>query len=227
VFFIHPDHLDTPRAIVNASNQAVWKWDSAPFGETSAIERPTQSIATNFAFNLRFPGQQFDSETALHYNYFRDYEPGVGRYVQSDPIGLHAEQFDTFSYVGLDPLGGIDPNGLARGGVYTLRNPGTGEVRYVGRSKDLKKRRSSYKNAKRYPIKCELDFRPELETDSYPAQRGGEQLLKDKLGGDLNKDNPISPKNKNRTKYIKAGCNCIRTQRPDLADKLGSGKKNK
>ena len=39
-----------------------------------------------FALNLRFPGQYFDVETGKHYNYFRDYEPAIGRYIQSDPL---------------------------------------------------------------------------------------------------------------------------------------------
>jgi len=38
-------------------------------------------------FNLRFPGQYYDRETGLHYNYFRDYDPGTGRYIESDPMG--------------------------------------------------------------------------------------------------------------------------------------------
>ncbi len=37
---------------------------------------------------LRFPGQQHDPASAFNYNYFRDYDPSTGRYVQSDPIGL-------------------------------------------------------------------------------------------------------------------------------------------
>ena len=85
VYFIHPDHLDTPRVVVNASNAPVWRWDSAPFGDTAANENPTAGIPS-FTYNLRFPGQQYDRETGTHYNYFRDYEAGTGRYVQSDPV---------------------------------------------------------------------------------------------------------------------------------------------
>jgi RHS repeat-associated protein len=113
VFMAHPDHLDTPRVIVNASNQAVWRWDSAPFGETLANEQPTASLAS-FRFDLRFPGQQFDAETGSHYNYFRDYEAGTGRYLQSDPMGLW-DGFGTFSYVHALPVSRSDSVGLGRG----------------------------------------------------------------------------------------------------------------
>ena len=64
-----------------------------------------------FNFNLRFPGQYFDIETGKHYNYFRDYDPSIGRYIQSDPIGLSAGT-NTFAYVSAAPLGFADAFGL-------------------------------------------------------------------------------------------------------------------
>jgi RHS repeat-associated protein len=66
------------------------------------------------------PGQYYDAETGLHYNYFRDYDPRIGRYVQSDPIGLEAG-VDTYGYVGSDPLGWVDLEGLARFSAAEMR----------------------------------------------------------------------------------------------------------
>jgi RHS repeat-associated protein len=111
LYFIHPDHLNTPRAIYNDQQQLAWRWDQQePFGNSPPNENPS-GLGT-CEINLRFPGQYFDKETNLAYNYFRDFDPGLGRYAQSDPIGLGGG-LNTYAYVYGQPLRKIDPKGLA------------------------------------------------------------------------------------------------------------------
>ncbi len=66
---------------------------------------------TTFTYNLRLPGQYYDSETGPSQNYFRDYDPGIGKYVESDPLGLPGG-LNTYSYVGQSPMQYMDPYGL-------------------------------------------------------------------------------------------------------------------
>jgi RHS repeat-associated protein len=122
--FVHADHLNTPRLVANQSGQTVWRWDQQePFGVTVPDENPSGLGA--FEFPLRFPGQYADKETFVYYNYFRDYDPYIGRYVESDPIGLKGG-ISTYAYVGSNPLGQADPYGLfwqgllARIGLQTI-----------------------------------------------------------------------------------------------------------
>jgi len=106
---VHADHLGTPLQVLDQANQLRWRWDPAPFGETAAEENP--SGLGVFELNLRFPGQYFDKETNLHYNYQRDYDSATGRYIQSDPIGLRGG-INTYAYVRNHPLKRSDPRGL-------------------------------------------------------------------------------------------------------------------
>lgn len=91
----------------------VWQAHNDPFGRAS-VTTPT------VVNNLRFPGQYFDAETGLHYNYFRDYDPSLGRYIQSDPIGL-AGGLNTYIYVEANPINKVDPKGLT--GTIILSRP--------------------------------------------------------------------------------------------------------
>jgi len=112
VYYIHADHLGTPRAATDSGGTKRWAWpfQSNPFGELAPDEDPEGS-GEKFTLNLRFPGQYYDSESGLHYNYFRDYEPQTGRYVQSDPIGLVGGPA-TYLYGYASPLTFSDPFGL-------------------------------------------------------------------------------------------------------------------
>jgi len=108
------DHLNSPRGVFElATQKTVWRWNMADdaFGENLAVEDPdTNGVA--FKFDMRFPGQMFDSESGLHYNYFRDYEAGTGRYVESDPIGLDGG-ISTYAYAENSPILYFDFFGLA------------------------------------------------------------------------------------------------------------------
>jgi RHS repeat-associated protein len=87
----------------------MWRWDTDPFGTVADNENPSGLGAT--PYYQRFPGQYYDSGTALSYNYYRDYDPAVGRYVESDPIGLRSG-VNTYSYVRANATNSVDPFGL-------------------------------------------------------------------------------------------------------------------
>ena len=107
LYYVHSDHLGTPRAVTPASSATpVWSWSfqGNPFGE----QAPSGSLTVN----VRFPGQYYDIETGLHYNYFRDYEPATGRYIQTDPSGLGGG-IATYAYALNSPSYFFDSLGLA------------------------------------------------------------------------------------------------------------------
>jgi len=105
---IHNDHLATPQKMTDSSGTVVWSADYKPFGEATV----TVSTITN---NLRFPGQYYDAETGLNYNYYRDYNPVIGRYIESDPIGLQGG-LNIFGYGQNNPITKMDFWGLEANG---------------------------------------------------------------------------------------------------------------
>ena len=101
--WVHTDHLGTPQLLTDATGKIAWSAIYRPFGATA-------HVGGAVAFNLRFPGQYKDSETGLHYNMNRDYDPTTGRYIQSDPIGLGGG-LNTYGYVAGNPVMFVDPFG--------------------------------------------------------------------------------------------------------------------
>jgi RHS repeat-associated protein len=118
VYAVHPDPLGTPRAVTDPTGKLLWRAAPAsePFG--LSVEQDPDGDGTPFVLNLRFPGQYYDQETNLAYNWHRYYDERVGSYTTSDPIGLNGGQWSTYGYVNGNPIKYADPMGLEK----TLRD---------------------------------------------------------------------------------------------------------
>ena len=101
IYYFINDHLGTPQKVMDQSGAVVWSGDYRPFGSVNAN---VEDVGNNF----RFQGQYYDSETGLHYNWHRYYDPKTGRYLTADPIGL-AGGINLYAYVQDDPINYIDP----------------------------------------------------------------------------------------------------------------------
>ncbi|MBX3712655.1 MAG: type IV secretion protein Rhs [Lysobacter sp.] len=120
LFYIEADVLGTPRVVIDPDrNVAVWRWDlaSEAFGDSMPNE-DVDGDGNVFVFDMRFPGQRYDSATGFNYNYYRDYDPTTGRYLQSDPIGLDGG-ISTYGYANGSPFLYVDNDGLV--GTLILR----------------------------------------------------------------------------------------------------------
>ena len=112
IYYVISDHLGTPQQIVDSAGTVVWKTAYLPFGKAQVL---TETITSN----IRFPGQYYDAETGLHYNWNRYYDPDTGRYLTPDPIGLTGG-LNLYAYVAGNPVNLVDLWGLsALGGVLT------------------------------------------------------------------------------------------------------------
>lgn len=120
VKYIHTDHLGTPHVVTNSNGEIVWSAEYRPFGAATVNEDPDGDL-DRYELNIRLPGQYYHQETGLHYNYYRDYDPELGRYIQSDPIGLEGG-INSYVYAGLNPLIAADPYGLFVTG-YWIESP--------------------------------------------------------------------------------------------------------
>jgi RHS repeat-associated protein len=121
IYYFLTDHLGTPQVMTDDTGTVVWRASYKPFGQA---EVDSNSTVVN---NLRFPGQYFDEEIGLHYNYFRYYHPQFGRYVEPDPLkeflilSRHSNpkqplksvgRFGLYGYVLNNPINLVDPLAL-------------------------------------------------------------------------------------------------------------------
>jgi len=118
-YAIHDDQVGRPEAVTNGSGVVVWRAQNFAF---------TQNVTNaGIALNLGFPGQYYDVETSAWNNGFRDYKSALGRYLESDPLGLTGGT-NTYVYVGGNPLSYVDPFGLETGAAYAAIYRGDGGV---------------------------------------------------------------------------------------------------
>jgi RHS repeat-associated protein len=103
-FFVFNDHLSTPVRIENVSGEVVWSARVEPYGSAHV------DVHASIDFALRLPGHYYDEETGLHYNRFRYYDPVLGRYLQSDPLGLGGGT-NVYAFANGNPLKYVDPRG--------------------------------------------------------------------------------------------------------------------
>jgi len=104
IYYLHTDRLGTPQTATDSTGIVQWTTTYQPFGKTGTI---TGSVVQQ----LRLPGQEYDTDSGLNHNGFRDYAAGLTRYVQTDPIGLGGGM-NTYQYAGGNPFKNIDPRGL-------------------------------------------------------------------------------------------------------------------
>jgi len=107
--YFHNDALGTPHALTDKAGQIVWSAQYDEFGAAQIASTGGTSSTSSTVCNLRFPGQYFDAETGLHYNFHRYYDPALGRYITEDPI---RDGLNWYAYAGSNPGDMVDPLGL-------------------------------------------------------------------------------------------------------------------
>lgn len=108
LYYVHVDHLDRPALMTKAAKAAVWKASYEPFGAV-------RSITGSAALDLAFPGQWFQLESGLAYNWHRHYDPTTGRHTQPDPLGF-VDGPSVYGYARQSPEMGVDPTGRQSSG---------------------------------------------------------------------------------------------------------------
>jgi len=105
-YHVHTDHLGCPELLLDDAGHAVWRARIDAYGAAQV------DVGQEFHQPLRWPGHYYDAETGLHENRFRTYSPELGRYLQSDPLGVEGG-LNLYAYTD-NPLKEVDVRGDAK-----------------------------------------------------------------------------------------------------------------
>jgi RHS repeat-associated protein len=186
LYWIQNDHLGRPEGITDQNRQRVWRANLKAFDRTVI----TDLIG---GFHLGFPGQYHDTETGHAHNINRDYDPGTGRYLQADPIGL-AGGINPYVYAESNPVNVIDPLGLcgmgtAMGMMANSNGDLTG-MNVTSRAQQMQSQAERYAREKAVEAgkdagKCAARKAVENMIGDFALSKGldgAENMLPDKLG---------------------------------------------
>ena len=129
MYFYQLDQLGTPLSLTDSDNNIVWQANYSVFGKAT--------VTVNTINNpIRFQGQYYDSESGLHYNHFRYYDPQTGRFISQDPIGLlggiNHYQYAPNHINWIDPLGlSCKETQVIQGPAFDLHDPMSGAIQPV------------------------------------------------------------------------------------------------
>jgi RHS repeat-associated protein len=104
-FYVVADHIGAVELVLNDQGEPAWQAQLDPYGLARIV------VGKDFPQSLRFPGHFYDAETELHYNRFRYYDPSIGRYLESDPLGIEGGA-NLYAYT-TNPLKEVDLRGEA------------------------------------------------------------------------------------------------------------------
>jgi RHS repeat-associated protein len=189
LYSVVTDHLGTPRELIGPDGAIAWRASYLAWGEVEREELLDPDADCPF----RFPGQWFDSETGLHYNWYRYYDPRVGAYLCQDPIRL-AGGINPYLYT-INPVNGIDPFGLVchkdtNGGqgyaIYAIVDE-NGHVVYVGMTNNMDARRAQHSEPggrldPNHPDASQRNMVQIDHVDNYGQARGHEQAWMEHFG---------------------------------------------
>ena len=173
--FVHNNHLGAPVHLTDTSGNVLWKASYSPFGKAT-INNDVDGDNKTIEMNVRLPGQYYDAESGLHYNWNRYYDNETGRYITSDPIGLDGG-INTYGYVGGNPVMWIDPKGLTR----LVHNVTAGTLSVYSEMEGIDSYTIDVTSGRG---KCENDTSCEFKRNEGPLPRGKYYINKNEI------DNP-------------------------------------